>query len=198
MQTDYTISVMTEDPTTSFLENGFLKCCVTQLHAPFDSRSFIYCLDCCKLGSPSWFAYHKESFVFDRSEESLAIHRNRFSRYVEDISSDVDLMNDEGKLFKLVRKVPPSLNGPQAEATEQPIVAPYRRLEPSFCSTQCGHGAAEEDPDEDGQPDCEESDIFHRTLECLTECFEKFCFLNRSFTIHPSSRSLKHFSPKTL
>ena len=189
MQTDYTISVVKEDPPTSFLENGFLKCCVTQLHTLFDSRCFVYCLHCCKLGSPSWFDYHKEDFVFDRSEKSLAKHRNRFSRYVEDVSSDVDLLNDQGKLFKRARRDPPSQNGPHMEAQEQPIIAPRRRLEPSFCSTQWGCGAVEEDLNEDCLPDCEESDIFHRTLECLTECFDKFCFLNGKFN-HSSFQSL--------
>ena len=199
MQTDYTISVAKEDPTTSFLENGFLKCRVTQVNAPFDSRCFIYCLHCCKLGSPSWFDYHKAGFVFDRSERSLTKHRSNYSRYVEDISSDVDLLNDQGKLFKRARKSPPSMTGPQIGSHEHPIIAPCRRLEPSCFTSRCGCDAVEEDLNQDGQAECEESDVFHRTVECVTECFDRFCFLNGNFD-HSSFQSLSQtfFSSNTL
>ena len=186
---DYTISVMKEDTKTSFLENGFLKCCVTQVCAPFDSRHFIYRLHSYKLGSPSWFADHKDSLVLNRSERSLTKHRNGFSRSVGIISSEVDLLNDQAKLFKQTRKSPSSPVGQETEVQEPPTITPCRRLEPSFCSTQRGHRAMEEDPDEESQADGYDSGIFQRTFECLTECFDRFCFLNGQF-YHSSFPSL--------
>ena len=50
--------------------------------------------------SLSWFRYHQKDVQFECSESTLAKHKARQSRYIEDITAEVDLLNDSGKLFK--------------------------------------------------------------------------------------------------
>ena len=52
MHPDYNIRVEMIRPSSSFLENGFLKCFVCQSHEPFSKSTFIYCLQGDKLISP--------------------------------------------------------------------------------------------------------------------------------------------------
>ena len=91
------------------------------------------------------------------------------------------------------------MTGPQIGSHEHPIIAPCRRLEPSRCTSPCGCDAVEEDLNQDGLAECEESDVFHRTVECVTECFDRFCFLHGKFD-HSSFLSLSQtlFSSNTL
>ena len=100
MNTEYNIAFEMSDSPKSLIERGFLKLTVTQIKHPFNSRTFIYCLHCLKLGSQSWFNYHKKDFTFDLSRETVAKHHIRFSRYIEDVKSEVELLNESRKLFR--------------------------------------------------------------------------------------------------
>ena len=106
MHPAYTLSVEKTGPSSSYLDSVFLKCLVTKTQAPFHKRVFIYCLHCLRLASPSWFDSHKRQVVFDLSPEAIERHRNRFTQYVDDVTTEVEFLYDSGKLFKESKSTP--------------------------------------------------------------------------------------------
>ena len=99
---------------------------------PFRTRRFTYCLHCFKLKSPSWFDSHKTKETFDLSEETLAKHAFRFQQYVRDITSEMEMLNDAGKLFKAANGeavIDPRLDLP--ESPIQPCFRPFEQFDDS-------------------------------------------------------------------
>ena len=179
MRPCFIIEVEKDGPSSSFLERGFLKCIVRQPQEPFRMRSFLYCLHCFKLGSQSWFDYHKKAVAFDLSEKSIANHKASFSRYVRDIESEVELLNDSGKLFKQ-QKAPPRprpAKPPDICISGSFLQPEQRRIDPVHPADLFFQ---EDFEDEDNQTGNEDG-MFQRTIECLCDCLEKACFVNGTF-----------------
>ena len=163
----FTVTVLKNDRSSSCLERGFLRCFVRQDAAPFQTRRFIYCLHCFKLGSYSWFDYHKIDASFDMSKDSLSKHISRFPQYVQDITSELEMLNEGGKLFK---KSPVADTGNERllDLADLPV---QLRLRPS------------EEFDDAGESDSDENDLgendgdderlnFKMLVDCLTDCFD--------------------------
>ena len=165
---------------SSYIGSGFLKCHVRQTAPPFNSRTFIYCLHCLKLVSLSWFRYHQKDVQFECSESTLAKHKARQSRYIEDITAEVDLLNDSGKLFKEKSEASGHRQSKQPDLRMQfsQVEPEQRSLDQVFQVDSVFEG--DEQVDNDGS---DESYTFVRTIECLCECFEKECFVNGKFDI---------------
>ena len=142
---------------------------------PFQTRRYVYCLHCFKLRSSSWFDTHKKKATFDLSQDALDKHISMFPRYVQDITTEIEILNDSGKLFK--SSLVQTENEPMLDMPESPLhpcFRPWEQLDSSDDSDS-------DDGDLD-DADCDEGDIcFKRLLECLTECFDKFCFVHGTF-----------------
>ena len=87
----------------------FLKVVVTQTSEPFMSREFSYCLHCRRLRSMSWFYQHKRLTSFEPTEDQQRLFCSRFQTYVGDIVTEVDLLNDLGRLFHRPSQAPSQL-----------------------------------------------------------------------------------------
>ena len=149
--------------------------CYPASHA-FQTRRFAYCLQCLKLGSTSWFDFHKTKEIFDISEETLAKHVFRFPQYVQDITTENEMMHDAGKMFQ--RVVVETVPDPRLDLPESPVQPGFRPLEQFNESYE----SDSEDGGDFDPEDCEEDDFsFKRLVDCLTECFDRFCFLHGSF-----------------
>ena len=110
MQNPYRVQVLSFESSPIFLERGFLKCVVEQLNPPFASREFAYCLHCKLLRSVPRFYTHDRMISFRPSSYMCRFFLEKFGSYVDDILTEVDMLNDRGKLFPLPReRIPPPL-----------------------------------------------------------------------------------------
>ena len=176
MPPGFTVKVLKDCRSASYVQMGFLVCFATQQETPYQTRRFVYCLHCSKLRSHSWFDSHKTKVTFDLSEETLAKHVFMFPQYVQDITTEMEMMNDAGKLFKKAdgeMVIDPRLDS--SETPQQPCFRPLEQFDDSDDS----------DTDDGGDldhADCDEEDFcFKRLLQSLTDCFDKFCFLHGKF-----------------
>ena len=64
MEKQYSIHIQTESAKFSFLEKGYIKCDVFLATSPNIKQSFIFCLHCSTLCSPSWVFEHKKKVAF--------------------------------------------------------------------------------------------------------------------------------------
>ena len=96
----YSVSVMKEDRSTTFIKEGFLKCNVSELVHPFRKRLFFFCLHCCKLRSASWFYSHRKTEDCSPSSQWLEYVFSHFDHFVNHIVSKVDNLDAIGNLFK--------------------------------------------------------------------------------------------------
>ena len=85
-------------------------------------------------------------------------------------------MYDAGKLFR--RDVVETVPVPRLGLPESPVQPGFRPLEQFNESYE----SDSEDGGDFDPEDCEEDDFsFKRLVDCLTECFDRFCFLHGSF-----------------
>ena len=177
MPPGFNVTVLMNDRSSSCIEKGFLRCIARQDVAPFKTRRFVYCLHCYHLGSYSWFDTHKKEPTFDISRVSLAERIDRFEHYVGDITTEMELMNDCANLFK----ESPSADTVNETGTE----LPDSPLQPRPCPCELLDEMNESDSDDGGDPDDNQIDderlSFKRLVECLTDCFDKFCFVHGTF-----------------
>ena len=129
--------------------------------------------------------------TFDLSEETLAQHDVRLPRYLDDITTEMELLNDAGKMFKesVVETVfDPRLDLP--DTLVHPLTCPLEQLDEANDSDSDDGGALD-------QTDCDEDDnSFKRLVECLTDCFDKFCFVHGTFDSSTFIRLTQTFSKK--
>ena len=160
----------------------FLKCVVVQSQEPFHKHTFIYGLHCLKRGSTSLFQYHKDDDGFDLSEGSVERHMSRFSQYVEDIQTEVDLLYDSGKLFKEL-----SRHCRLVREKQQPRTFPQTVVEPTQHRCERHPPLSLWDFDDHGESQegevCDEGGIFNRTIESAVF----FIMLPKFFIMLPKS-----------
>ena len=110
MEQSYTVVVVKEDASRSFIEKGFLKCHVEELVAPFRRRAFIYCLHCFKLRSLSWWYSHRRQTTMTITRERCDFIVSNYHDFERQIINEIDLLDAVGDLFK-----EPRCNGLSAE-----------------------------------------------------------------------------------
>lgn len=182
MAREYTITVMKSDGNCSFLRRGFLKCIVRSCTSP-RQRQFAYCLHCRKLKSLSWFYAHRNVERFPVTpgwcDEMEAI----FERHVGDINSEVDVLFEEGSLFKVSRRETlalPVLGARHGPERQRPHIPRNPQDEDGFSRSVDPNAQF----DSAGDSLNEVSSSFSaRLANCITDCFEEFCFDNSTFDI---------------
>ena len=97
MQSPYRVNVLSFESSPIYLDKGFLKCTVEQMNPPFLSREFAYCLHCKQLGSIPWFYAHCRLTKFRPSSNMRRVFTQKFDFFVNDIITEVDMLNDMGK-----------------------------------------------------------------------------------------------------
>ena len=100
MNWPYSVSVLKEDGSKTFIKEGFLECIVSDLVHPFRKRLFIFYLHCCKLRSASWFYSHRKTEDCSPSRQWLEYILSHFDHFVNHILSKVDNLDAIGNLFK--------------------------------------------------------------------------------------------------
>ena len=184
MERQYTVAVMKSDGNTCFLQWGFLKCVVKSCTSPCQQRQFAYCLHCKRLRSISWFYAHKQAVGFPVTPEWCAEMETGFERWARDINTEIDVIFDSGGLFKAPRSEArdhhshSSRDG--AERGSWQLPANPRAQDDSGGSLDLNSllDSADDSPDEAS------STFSARLANCVTECFEEFCFVNGSFDIN--------------
>ena len=162
----------------SYLAKGFLKAVVTQRNQPFLSPEFAYCIHCRRLRSMSWLYHHKRTTPFDPSEEMQELIRSRFETYVGDIITEVDLLNDLGNSFpqpsEVLHQLPGVVPDPHTQEMEEecPPVSLSSSHEMNEPDDLAHEGAESELPFQE-----------ERLAQCISDCFEQFCFDSTSFDI---------------
>ena len=192
MQSPYRVNVLSFESSPIFLDRGFLKCTVEQVNAPFLSREFVYCLHCKQLRSIPWFYAHSRLTSFRPSSDMRRVFSEKFDLYVNDIITEVDLLNDMGKLFtspqETIQQLPtlsePSQMLPSLQDLEQEFL--FSQDPSSFVQNEGG------DLD-DGFNEDESSINIERLAKCISDCFEEFCFGNKTFDIKRFASLAKMF-----
>ena len=111
---------------------------------------------------------------FDLSPEANERHRNHFTQYVEDVTTEVEFLFDSGKLFRESK----TTRGPR-QGQRQPVryhdfpVVPEMRSSDKIFPTD-----SDSDDEDNGEERGEEDDNFRRKNERVCECFEKTCLVN--------------------
>ena len=100
MQRDYDVRIADDPQSPSFLEQGCIKCVVSQTAHPFRTRHLFYCIHCSRLGSSSWFFDHRKKAEKGLSLKSIEKFRSCFFHMVSDIHSEIDYMFERGTLFE--------------------------------------------------------------------------------------------------
>ena len=186
MQEPFTLDVFKTRGKTSFISKGYLKCVVTTTTFPFHYRQFAHCLHCRKLRSLSWFCQHKRDVGFLPSLQMIDLFNAKFDSYVQDITTEVELLNDMGRLFNDGRqRVPASTPAQQQELhvlsvqdDEEP--GSFGGNQPELASDQPLLFLDEDEEDiQDGLPLQTE-----RMAQCVTDCFEEYCFVDNSFDLN--------------
>ena len=94
---------------------------------------------------------------------------------MQGIPTEIEILNDYGKLFKSFEVE--TENEPMLDLPESPLHTYFRPWEQFD-----GSNDSDSDDGDFDDADCDEGDIcFKRLLECLTECFDKFCFVHGTF-----------------
>ena len=128
----------------------------------------MYCLHCLKLGSFSWFYNHKNEVTFDLSQESISKHVSRFPQYVRDITTEVEMLDECGKLFKksLVTDITDERPIEFAESSVGLLLCP--------CESPDEENESNSDDLEDlDENDCDDEKLnFKMLVDCLTDCFD--------------------------
>ena len=181
MERRYSISVMMEDTSTSFINKGFLKCHVSERSYPFRQRVFIFCLHCLKMRSPSWFYGHRKDCGGAPSQERLDFFNSRYDHFVRDIESEIDLLDEVGSLFRESSRtgVMPE-SGHRGLHRFRPTTDSHQGLLPAF-PTEFDEGG--EEPDEFYENSPEQTSLSdERTVRCISDCFDEFCFLDKTIS----------------
>ena len=192
MQCPFTLDVFKNQEKCSYISKGFLKCVVNATISPFHSRQFAYCLHCRQLKSLSWFFDHKRKVRFTPTPQQVLFFDAKFEDYYKDILTEVELLSDVGRLFfegrQFVRRDtsrdqqqegPLGLQGESQEACLQFV---ENETEEVFGQQFVFAG------DDD---DMEENDTFmenDRMVDCICECFEDFCFVDKTFDLNKFSQ----------
>ena len=182
MHNSYRVEVFPLESSSAFFEKGFLKCTVTQTSPPYSEREFCYCLHFRKLRSVPWFYAHQRLVGFEPSPDKQSIFRDKYYFFSQDIFTEVDFLNDPGKLFPPIPDPIQRLPGLDA-LFHQPHFT--LNTEPELLS----EGDVFEQNAEDqifpcGDPVGEESSIaLERLAECISNCFDEFCFENKTMDL---------------
>ena len=176
----------------SYLAKGFLNAIVTRRNKPFLSPKFAYCIHCRRLRSMSWLYHHKRTTPFDPSEEMQELIRSRFETYVGDIITEVDLLNDQGKLFpqpsEVLQQLPGLVPDPHTQEVEEECLrASLSSHEMNELDDLSDDGAESEVPFQE-----------ERLAQCISDCFEQFCFDSTSFDIKRLASLADSFSEMIL
>ena len=183
MEREYTVSIIKGDEKISFIRRGYIKCIVKSLTSPSQLRQFAYCLHCRKLRSVSWFYAHKLNVGFVVTPEWCDEMEAGFERWAGDIKSEVDALFEAGGLFKAPRHQTIYLPAPGAQYCPELLRLPLPGLQQSEDGVS-GIPDMNESFDSTGESLDEVSSTFGaRLANCITDCFEEFCFVNNTFDI---------------
>ena len=100
LEQHYTVVVVKEDASGSFIEKGFLKCHVEEHVQHFRRRTFIFCLHCFKLRSPSWWYSHRGQTTMTITGERRDFTVSNFNNIERRIVREIDIVDAVGDLFK--------------------------------------------------------------------------------------------------
>ena len=169
MQNDFRVQVFTSQPSSSFLEKGFLKCVVTQTAPPFSTREFAYCLHCRKLRSMPWLYRHKRRFSIEPTVEMQQVFATKFPLSVQDVITEVELLKDFGKLFKS------SHDSNRGLPSFVPLICPtqYSRDIEQERFFDPHSTAVDQDETADPEADVETETTLQkeRLVQCISDCF---------------------------
>ena len=182
MQSLFTVKVF-KSGTTSFIEKGFLNVIVTQTAHPFRTRHFMCCLHCRKLRSPSWFYEHKKELVFDVTPDMLAGFHANYTKYERDIVTEVELLSDLGRLFHVFRRKEGASSSFDMQRGPPSDQMGHEDDGHDFHSDLPPVMDLEEQPDSDGGALNDNSQEMERLVDCVSQCFEDYCFMANSFDI---------------
>ena len=99
MQDRWSLEVIDSTDYFSFVDQGYLKCVVTNTQQPSEQCVLAFCLHCKALKSRSWFYKHKDAEGFHSSPEWARIVEERRQHFIEDIRTEVELMDEWGSFF---------------------------------------------------------------------------------------------------
>ena len=179
MARPYSVMVMARDASKSFVIDGFIKCQVSERVHPFRQRVFVFCLHCDKLRSLAWWYSHWKSSSFDLSSERRDFVMRNFERYEGLIVKKIDNLDALGCLFK-----DPGTRSLIADERHPVVTLGNEMVESPRAGQSLVSAAFDEDEadrpeqDQDGQS----PPIVQRTVQCISECFEEFCFLNKTIS----------------
>ena len=180
MQNGYKVDVMSYDSSSFFLERGFLKCVVSLTNPPFTIREFAYCLHCQQLRSIPWFYKHKRLIGFEPSTDDHRVFRLKYNMFVQDIFTEVDYLNDLGKLFP----------GDPETILRLPGLDTFFQLPDFTRDIEQAHlfeaGPSDQNTNEQVFPDEDMVDDefilqSERIAHCVSDCVEEICFDAKTF-----------------
>ena len=182
MEKQYSINIQTESDKLSYLGKGYIKCDVFQKLSPSVQRSFLYCLHCVTLGSPSWFFEHKKKEAFNPSREMVDRYRINIQRYVDDIQTEIDFLHEVGRLFP--EHLQPPIHNTETASQNQETARPIQDSAPHF-----GNPITLEDqqhiPPNDDEWRRNEDGVPTFSAEDICDCFSRLCFDSRYFDPTP-------------
>ena len=186
MQRDYDVRIADDPQSQSFLEQGCIKCVVSQTAHPFRTRRFFYCIHCSRLGCSSWFFDHRKKVEIDLSPKSIDKFRSCFIHVVGDIHSEIDYLFERGTLFeerrgsgRRIQRKTTRLRRWQDKDTSSALVP----RPPIADADEIGQ-VDEEAENGDDRTDSLDEDVETISLGFYESCFSKANFNPQSFISH--------------